>query len=307
MILTGRIVEEQKNYFTLDTSEGIYQVIRSGRLKKDSELICTGDMADCTITNTDTHEAIINSIHPRRSFIPRPALANLDQVVMVSSLLEPSIEFEIFDRFLVTAAAFSFTPLIVFNKSDLLSADGRRETDRIIDVYRSIGYDCLHVSAATGDGIDALVKLCVGKLSCLAGVSGVGKSALLQRIFPVQSFRIGPLAKATGRGSHTTTNTTLIKLPGGGYIADTPGFSFMDLPILPEEAISGLFPEIARADGTCRFGNCAHLDEPGCLVKELVEKGAMAQSRYLSYVKFFMFARQRRREYRTSGKRSGRG
>jgi ribosome biogenesis GTPase len=306
LILTGRVIEEQKNYFTIDTTEGVFQATRSGRLKKESEHVCTGDIVDCAVANADTHEAILNAIHPRRSFIPRPALANLDQLIVVSTLIEPSIEFEILDRFLVTAMAFGFMPLIVFNKSDLLVPDGEPELARIIAIYRAIGHECLQVSAVTGHNIDALVDRCAGKLSCLAGVSGVGKTALLQRIFPDRSFRIGSLAKATGRGSHTTTNSTLIKLPAGGYIADTPGFSFMELPDLTEESIPGLFPEIARADCNCQFGDCVHLDEPGCRIKDLVETGAMAESRYVSYVKFFTLARERRREYRQSGKKSGR-
>jgi ribosome biogenesis GTPase len=305
MELSGRIVEERKNYFVIDTGRGLFQSTRSGLLKKNNRRLCAGDVVAITVNNTDTNQAVITAIEPRHTFIPRPPLANLDQVILVSTIREPLIEFEVVDRFIVTAGAYGFTPLILFNKADLLSAGDRPAAEQAMAVYRAIGHECIETSVVSGLNIATVIERCRNKLSCFAGVSGVGKSALLQQIFPDREFRIGDLARATGRGSHTTTHSTLIALPGGGHIADTPGFSFLDLPDIDEETLVGCFSEIAAAQGVCRFANCTHIDEPGCTIKEMVDQGRIARSRYYSYVKFFQLTREQRRQYRGTQKRSG--
>ena len=309
MPITGRIIEEQKNYFIIDTAQGTLRATTSGLLKKDAKrsshasrakhtkCVCVGDMVDCEITNTDTPAGIILKIHERTSFLNRPPVANLTQVILVCTVKEPPLDLEATDRFLVCASAYGLAPVLVFNKNDRLAPAESASLETIVNVYKRCGYSVFLTSAHTGAGLPELMQICSDRVSAFAGLSGVGKSALLSKIFPDREFNIGEVSGPTGRGTHTTTCVSLLPLPKGGYIADTPGVSFVDLPIVPEEDIVSYFPELEQQIGKCRFNNCIHENEPGCRVHELVEAGEIAGWRVAHYLKIFKEMRDRRRQY----------
>jgi len=256
-------------------------------------------MVDIEIIDQDQKIGIIHKIHERTSFLKRPPLANLSQVFLITSYKEPELDLEGVDRFLVNASLHHFTPIIAFNKTDLLLDDERPAFNTLIATYKKTGYTVLTLSALTGDRVEDIVNACTGHLSVFAGLSGVGKSHLLSRIFPDTDFRIGEVSGPTGRGTHTTTSVVLLPLPGGnGYVADSPGFSFVELPLVPEEDVVTFFPELERLIGQCRFNNCLHDNEPGCKVRMLVEQGEIAHWRLEHYLKIYREMRERRRGYK---------
>lgn len=207
--------------------------------------------------------------------------ANLDRVMVVVAVREPDPGPELVDRLLVAAEASGMHPVLVLNKVDL---EGAREVaEELGELYRSVGYRVLSVSAETGEGLDALAEdLCSGS-SALVGPSGVGKSTLLNAIDEGLELPTGALSRKTGQGRHTTTNARLIPLSCGGLVADTPGFGDVGLWGVEPEELDACFPEMRPLLGRCRFRGCSHLHEPDCAVLEAVESGDIARSRWKSY------------------------
>jgi len=298
MSSTGRVTEEQKNYFIVDDPHGKVIATTSGTLKKKRQRVCTGDIVDYTLIDEQARRGVISRIHKRTTHIRRPALANCSRLLCIATFSEPPLNLESLDRLLVTAHIWGVEPCIIFNKFDLLSDDEKNDQQKIIDVYRRIGYQVFSISSRDGTGITEVVNHCRNETCACAGLSGVGKSTLLSAIFPDRTFRIGSLSEGANRGTHTTTHVSLIPLPEGGYIADTPGLAFIDLPSIPEEDVVLHFPEIAACIGQCRFNNCIHEHEPGCIVAEKVEDGTIVSWRHEHYLKFFSLMREQRRQYR---------
>ncbi len=300
MQLRGRIVEERKNYYHVDTEKGIIRSLLKGVLKKERKRLFVGDFVTIEIYNTDIPEGIIRELHPRKNILQKPSVANIDQVILILTLKDPPLDLAFVDRFLFSMGVLAFPVHIVFNKSDLLTDDDTQSLSAFVAYYKQLEYSCLQTSALTGDNIDRLVEQCRESLSIFAGPSGTGKSTILAAIFPDHQFRIGDLSKSTHRGVHTTTHITLLKLTDSGYIADTPGFSYMQLPQIDEEEVVAYFPEIAAEQGACKFNNCIHENEPQCSVKQKVESKEILPSRYENYLKIYHAMHEKRREYRES-------
>lgn len=303
MYLRGRIIEEHKNHYFVDTEEGIINATLKGVLKKQKDRLYVGDFVDVEVFNMDPPEGIIRKLYQRKNIFHKPAIANIQQIVFVNTLKEPALNLEFMDRFLFSSHVYQFPTILAFNKSDLYSQNDRKELSTIASYYENLGYACLTLSALTGENIESLTDLCDNTLSILAGLSGTGKSTILGKIFPDRFFRTQELSKNIDRGMHTTTNTTLLKLSGPGYIADTPGFSFIDLPDMDEQDVSSHFPEIADNEGNCKFNNCIHENEPGCAIKELVDSGEIALYRYNNYLSIYKSVQEKRREYKQPKKR----
>lgn len=236
---------------------------------------------------------VITGVIPRRTLLVRPLIANVDLVVVVFALASPDPSPGLVDRFLVQVHANGLTPLLCFNKVDLVGPDKAFQWER---VYSSIGYKTVVTSAKSGKNIPVLQEALRGHLSCLAGPSGVGKSALLNQIRPGSNLKTGNVSARIGRGKHTTRHAELLPLapPDGeegviaGWIADTPGFSSVDLLAVDEDSLETCFPEFDPAflGNNCRFSRCRHLEEPGCIVKKAVRDGVIPESRYESYRAF---------------------
>jgi len=296
--LPGRVVEEQKNYYIVSTKQNdIRCTLKGTLLKKRNQRICTGDSVSIQIINNDSAEGVICEISPRQNFLPRPPLANLDQIIFVNCFKHPRLDTEAIDRFLFSSTAYNVDAVIVFNKMDLLDEEEFRELEDVEQYYKNINYKIIHTSVPGRLGVDNLTDLCKDKTSAFTGLSGVGKSSLLSLIFPGMEFKTNEVSGSHGRGTHTTTHTKLLSLDKNTFIADTPGFAFVDVPTVDEDTVIAHFPEIEAVTGQCRFNNCIHDNEPGCKVIELIEAGEIAPWRHDHYLKIYQEMVRRRKMY----------
>lgn len=229
----------------------------------------------------DNAEPVIEEIFERKNYLPRPPLANLDGIVFVNSTAEPKINRFVLDKLIAIADGNGVEPIVVFTKIDLNSAG---EFPRI---YEKIGIPVRSVNNLTGEGAEKLRELIEGKFCAFVGNSGVGKSSLLNALYPELSLQTAEISKKLGRGRHTTRQVELFKI-GENYVADTPGFSAVDIENycdIPREELDLAFREFREPRCKCRFTNCLHIKETGCAVKKAVEDGEIAESRYNSYLR----------------------
>lgn len=298
---SGIVVEEQRNYYRVDSAGRTVRATLSGAVRKQRVRPCIGDRVDFVVINQDGAEGVIRAVRPRKNHMRKPPVANMDQALLVFTFHEPPLDLAGLDRFLCGAAAAGIQSVLVANKCDVLNRREQAQLDAIIAVYQTIGYAAVATSAQTGANIEALLSLCTARLSFFAGLSGVGKSSLLARIFPDHAFRTSELSHNASRGVHTTTNTRLLPLRGGGYIADTPGYSLVDLPAMAPESVRECFPEIMAHSRECRFHNCLHINEPDCAVKQATADGRIASWRYEHYAA--MYDEHERRARKSGGKK----
>ena len=238
---------------------------------------------------------VVGAIEPRKNYIIRRSsnlskefqiiAANLDQAVLVVTLINPETSTTFFDRFLATAEAYQVPAVLAFNKVDLLMTDElRQQLDELKTLYETIGYPVVTMSAATGEGADSLREILAEKVSLLSGNSGVGKSSIINLLVPDAHVKVGDVSHTHHKGMHTTTFSELLDLPGGGAIIDTPGVKAFGTIDFERAEVAHYFPEIFRISSDCRFNNCTHTHEPGCAVLDAVERGEIAMSRYRSYL-----------------------
>ncbi|GBU20941.1 GTPase RsgA [Fibrobacteres bacterium R8-0-B4] len=293
------MVEEQKNYYIVSTVQHrqLRCTVKGTLLNRKKIRISAGDIVEVRVINEDCPEGVICEVAERKSFLPRPPLANLSQVIFINCFRQPELDTEAVDRFLFSSAVYGIDAVIVFNKMDLLDAADRAELAAVERFYGGIGYKILHTSVPLKSGVSELVDVCRGKTSAFTGLSGVGKSSLLSLIFPESEFKTSVVSGARGRGTHTTTHTKLLALNENSFIADTPGFAFVDVPAVDEDSVAEYFPEIKAAIPQCRFSNCVHDAELGCKVAELVESGEIAPWRREHYLKIYREMVKRRKRY----------
>ena len=210
--------------------------------------------------------------------------SNVDQAFLLVTVNYPETSTTFIDRFLASAEAYRIPVVLVFNKNDLLNDDERRLQDMMVDLYEYVGYECRIISAATGEGLDALRDALRDRITLFSGNSGVGKSTLLNQLIPGVQLRTAAVSTAHNTGMHTTTFSEMLRLPFGGWAIDTPGVKGFGAFDMEPGEICGYFKEIFRFSKDCRFSNCTHTHEPGCAVREAVENHLIAQSRYNSYV-----------------------
>ena len=236
----------------------------------------------------------IVAIEDRRNYIIRKSInlskqshilaANVDQALLVVTVVTPQTSTTFIDRFLASAEAYRVPVILVFNKTDLLDDDLRHYQEAMVHLYQTIGYTCLQISATTGFGMDEVRPLLQGKITLLSGNSGVGKSTLINRLVPDANLRTGEISDAHNTGQHTTTFSEMIPLEGRGWLIDTPGIKgFGTFDMEPEE-LTSYFKEIFQFSKDCRFSNCTHTHEPGCAVLKALEDHYIAESRYQSYL-----------------------
>jgi ribosome biogenesis GTPase / thiamine phosphate phosphatase len=291
---TGRIVRSQSGFFSVQTENGTFTCHLRGRLKQGrhvGDIAAVGDRVQVTCMPDGTGS--IEAVEPRRSSLvrldPRPQgvyqqviLANPDQAVFVFACARPAPRLRMLDRFLVIAEKQHLPAVIVANKIDLV---GQEEAEKMFGFYPPIGYLLIYTCAKSGQGVDELRGRLTGKVSALAGPSGVGKSSLLNAVQPALGLAVREVSAAVNKGRHTTSVRQLFALKGGGYVADTPGMRSLALWDTEPEELDGYFPELASLVSACQFNDCSHKSEPGCAVRAAVQAGRVHPLRYESYLR----------------------
>ncbi len=291
----GWVTRLQSGFYTVQTQDGAVITCRPrGRLKllqRDGDVIAVGDQVQISLLPEGG--GVIEAVEPRHRALvrkdPRPRgvyqqilLANLDQLVMVFACMNPFPSLRMLDRFLVIAEKQGIPAMIVANKIDLI---GVREARTLFGHYPSLGYPVIYTSAHAGIGVDELRKRLTGKISGLAGPSGVGKSSLLNCVQPELGLAVREVSQLTTKGRHTTVVRELFPLKGGGYVADLPGLRSLALWDTQAEELDGYFPELSERVAECQFSDCTHNGEPGCAVMQAVEDGSIHPARYESYLR----------------------
>lgn len=294
--MRGLVVKNTGSWYTVKTDDGPVvdsKIKGSFRLKgiRSTNPVAVGDRVE--IVRNQEGTAFITRIEDRRNYIVRRSqnlskqchiiAANVDQAFLFVTVVHPETSTTFIDRFLASAEAYSVPVTLLFNKTDLLDGAALRYQQMMVRLYETVGYACRPISAATGDGVEALRPLLAGKVTLFSGNSGVGKSTLINRLIPGAHQRVAGISDAHDTGTHTTTFSEMLETEGG-YVIDTPGIKgFGSFDMEPGE-IGSYFKEIFRFSKDCRFANCTHTHEPGCAVRQAVSDHYIAESRYQSYL-----------------------
>jgi ribosome biogenesis GTPase / thiamine phosphate phosphatase len=285
-------------YEVLTPDRQVYQCRLKGKFKikglKTTNPLAVGDRVKFELEDVAEKTGVIVEMLPRENYIIRQSVqkaafghilaANVDQAVLIATLVFPRTSLGFIDRFLVTTESFRIPTILVFNKTDLLDEEGWQHQRELVSLYQSIGYPCLLTSVTANEGIEAFRECLHHKINLISGHSGVGKSSLVNRISPELHLRTSEVSTFANKGTHTTTFAEMFEVEPDTFIIDTPGIKELGLIDIEKEELSHFFPEMRERLGECKFYNCTHLHEPGCAVREAVENGAIAESRYYSYL-----------------------
>ncbi|NTV90752.1 MAG: ribosome small subunit-dependent GTPase A, partial [Clostridiales bacterium] len=274
---SGIILKGIGGFYYVLAEGAIHECKARGIFRKDGITPLPGDRVTISI-NAGKTTGNIDEILPRDIILVRPAVTNVNQVVVTISARSPVPDLLLLDKLLLTAAKEKLTAVVCINKIDL---DENSEFTAIADSYRNAGYTVITTSSRTGEGQEELRETLKGKITVFSGQSGVGKSTLINNIMESCVMKTGMISDRSDRGKHTTRHAELIPLEGGGFLADTPGFSSFELAAMEPSILKTLYPEFARYEEDCRFSGCAHVNEPDCAVKAAVESGDISRDRYL--------------------------
>ena len=292
-VLHGRIVKGLGGFYYVDTgAEGIYECRGRGIFRKDNTKLLIGDIVDLEVTHETDKEGSIIKLYPRKCVLRRPEVSNVDQAVVVFAVHEPEPNHVLLDRFLITMKKLDIDTILVWNKADL--AD-EAELERKMHDYRDAVSSVNIISAKGMAGMDELKELLFGRISLIAGPSGVGKSTMLNALCPGANAGTGEISRKMKRGKHTTRHAELFGLGADTYLLDTPGFTALDLEDMDEAELKAYYPEFYPYEGKCRFNPCSHTHEPSCAVREAAEAGAIPAVRYENYRQIYLKQKESRR------------
>ncbi|MGA1582195.1 MAG: ribosome small subunit-dependent GTPase A [Saprospiraceae bacterium] len=295
----GTVIRSTGKWYQVRLSDGLIlpcRIIGKFRLHgmKLTNPVAVGDEVMVSMEPGEEKTGLIKKIVPRRNSVVRQSprqkhhlhllAANVDQAVLIATIIQPDLKPGFIDRFLLMTEPHNIPTVIVLNKADLYNQDQLELFDALEYLYSDIGYQVLLASAHTGIGIDRLKKMLQGKTSMISGQSGVGKSSLINAVQPLLGLRTTELSDYSGKGQHTTTFAEMLPLDDGGYIIDTPGIKTLSFNYLEPQDVAHNFREFFQRSTSCRFHNCTHRNEPGCAVKEAVENGKISELRYQNYL-----------------------
>lgn len=279
--MQGKIIKGIAGFYYVHVPhKGIYECKAKGIFRKDNQKPLVGDDVEIQILDEKEKLGNIDRLLPRKSEIIRPAVANIDQALVIFAAARPQPNFNLLDRFLIMMQQQDIPCVICFNKEDL---DEDHSAETYARIYRSCGYEVICVSARTGKGIDELRSILAGKTTTVAGPSGVGKSSIINCLQSDIIMETGDISAKIERGKHTTRHSEIIPLQESTYILDTPGFSSLGLFDIEKEELAGYYPEFNVYEKYCRFGGCAHINEPVCGVREALAEGRINPLRYENY------------------------
>lgn len=282
MVLEGFVIKCLGGRYTVQTDQGLFVCSARGRFRKEGVTPCAGDRVKIESESNGT--GILAEVLPRKNFLVRPLAANLDRLFVVASVLEPAANTLLIDKALAVAEINGVEPAVVFTKTDL------KDGEPLLEIYRLAGIECCGISSQTGAGMERIRELARARVSAFIGNSGVGKSTLLNRAFPGLNLPTGEISQKLGRGRHTTRQVEFFPLPGGGWVADTPGFSTFDMEryaLTDKERLIDGFREMKVFAEDCQFTSCSHTCEKGCAVLAALKEKKIARSRFESYLSMY--------------------
>lgn len=294
--MQGKIMKGIAGFYYVDVvGSGIYECKAKGIFRKEKKKPLVGDNVEIAVLDEAAREGNLVQILPRKNELIRPAVANVDQALIIFAMEDPKPNYMLLDRFLIMMEMQKVSAVICMNKTDLGTA---KEMEEFRSAYEKAGYKVVFTSVKEPEGLDAFSELLKDKTTVVAGQSGVGKSSLINQVQKEISMETGETSKKLGRGRHTTRHSQLIRIDCDTYIMDTPGFSSLDVDFvnIKAEDLRLCFPEFHEYEGECRFLGCSHTHEPGCAVKAALEEGKFSGLRYQNYIT--MYKEQKEREKR---------
>ena len=291
--MIGKIMKGIAGFYYGGVAEsGVYECKAKGIFRKDKIKPLVGDDVEIEVLNEEEKLGNIVKILPRRSELIRPAVANIDQALVIFAAREPKPNLSLLDRFLVIMEKQDVPVIICFNKQDLCDEE---EVGRLKEIYDACGYPVVLASAKQGEGIEEIKSLLRGKTTTVAGPSGVGKSSLTNLLQNEVQMETGEISKKLGRGRHTTRHSQIIQIEEDTWLYDTPGFTSFYVEEIEKEELRFYFREFFKYEGTCRFQGCTHTHEPGCMVKNALEEGKISKERYENYLELYGELKEKRR------------
>ncbi|HAR91531.1 MAG TPA: ribosome small subunit-dependent GTPase A [Eubacterium sp.] len=292
--MQGKIIKGIAGFYYVDSHDGVFQCKAKGIFRNKSIKPLVGDNVEFEITHEEDKEGNITEILERDNELIRPAVANIDQAMIVFALKAPNPNVNLLDKLLVCMEYQNIETIICFNKTDIADKDFAED---LASIYRNAGYKVLFTSATENEGVEEVKKALKGKSTVFAGPSGVGKSSMLNAIKEDAVMETGDISEKIGRGKHTTRHSEIFKTDDDTYVFDTPGFGSLFIPGMTKEKLEDCFPEFSLYTNECRFIGCAHINEPDCAVKEALEEKKIAESRYESYKAFYEELKEQENKY----------